>query len=163
MAYLFLTDDEEIFVDNTFDPEGGENAVIIQPGICEIPTQPLATGPTLYKMVNAPSGMTLIPVSCEFTVAVSPGEDPDVIVEDEHAHATDEAWKAFTAQGEEIKIGGTPAFVQGPEFPEGTNWQLLLQLDSANLPFYVNFGDAGVGYAFLSEDGTRGKFLWQGL
>jgi len=29
------------------------------------------------------------------------------------------------------------------------------------VPFEVNFGDAGVGYAFLSEDGTTSKFLWQ--
>jgi hypothetical protein len=51
MAYLFITDDET-FVDNTFDPDGGENAVIIQPGTCAMPTQPLLKGPGWYKMVS---------------------------------------------------------------------------------------------------------------
>ena len=161
MAYLFITDGET-YVD-TFEPDGGENAVIIQPGICNIPTQPLLSGPTLYKMVTDASIQRRIPVSCELTVELSPGEDPELIVEDEQAHASDEAWTQFTKLWSEIKIGGTPAFLQYPEYPAGGNWRLLLQLDSARVPFSVNFGDAGVGYAFLSEDGTSGKFLWQCL
>ena len=59
------------------------------------------------------------------------------------------------------KLGGTPGFIQFPEFPKGGSWRLLLQLDSTTVPFFVNFGDGGVGYAFISEDGRRGKFLWQ--
>jgi hypothetical protein len=27
-------------------------------------------------------------------------------------------------------------------------------------PFFVNFAPDGVGWAFLSEDGTVGKFMW---
>ncbi len=158
MAYLFITDDT--FVDDTFDPDSGENAVIIQPGTSEIPTEPLLTGPTLYKMVNHPSQQELIPVSCEFAVEASPGEDPEVIVEPD---GSSPAWTQFTELRSEIKVGGTPVFLQGPEFPAGGNWRLLLQLDSATAPFYINFGDAGVGYAFLSEDGKSGKFLWQCL
>jgi hypothetical protein len=38
---------------------------------------------------------------------------------------------------------------------------LLLQLDSTKVPFFVNFGDAGIGYLFLSADGQTAKFLWQ--
>jgi hypothetical protein len=38
-----------------------------------------------------------------------------------------------------------------------------MQLNANKDIFEVNFGDAGIGYAFLSEDGTRGKFLWQCL
>jgi uncharacterized protein YwqG len=160
MAYLFITDGET-FVDDTFDPDGGENAVIIQPGTSEISTQPLLTGPSLYKMVSHSSEEKLVPESCEFAVETSPGEDLEVIVEDEQSHSSPQAWTQFTELWSEIKVGGTPAFLQGPEFPRGGNWRLLLQLDSANVPFSVNFGDAGVGYAFLSEDGTSGKFLWQ--
>jgi uncharacterized protein YwqG len=59
------------------------------------------------------------------------------------------------------KVGGTPGFIQGDQFPDGGPWKLLLQLDSDDVPFYVNFGDAGVGYAYISEDGRKGKFLWQ--
>ena len=162
MAYLFMTDDET-FVDKRFDPDGGENAIIIQPGIGDIPTQPQLTGPTLYKMVSDLSGKRLVPLSCELAVEKIPGEDPEVIVENEHAAASDETGTQFTALWSEIKIGGTPVFLQYPEYPGEGNWQLLLQLDSASVPFSVNFGDAGVGYAFLSEDGTSGKFLWQCL
>lgn len=44
MAYVFMTD-EERHVKGTWEPEGGENAVIIQPGTPAVPTAPLATGP----------------------------------------------------------------------------------------------------------------------
>jgi hypothetical protein len=144
MAYLFMAEDGD-----TWDPESGDNAVIIQPGICDMPVEPLLTGP--------------VSIEGEFAVELTPGEDPDSLVEDEAVHASEEAWEEFTAHWNEDKIGGTPAFLQGPEFPANGNWKLLLQLDSTNDLFWVNFGDAGVGYAFLSEDGTRGKFLWQCL
>lgn len=70
---------------------------------------------------------------------------------------------ARSAQGklDENKIGGTPVFMQGDEFPFESGWQLLLQLDACNVPFWVNFGDSGVGYAFLNETGDEAKFLWQ--
>ena len=129
MAYLFMTDEEE-FVD------GGENAVILQPGTFAGPTIE-QEGPTLYRMVGSDR---LVPEPCEFAVSLAFGEDSD----------------GFADQ-----IGGTPAFLQGEEYPEGGPWRLLLQLDSSSVPFYVNFGDAGVGYALISEDGTAGKFLWQ--
>jgi hypothetical protein len=35
------------------------------------------------------------------------------------------------------------------------------RVDAESVPFDVNFGDMGVGYAYLSEDGTAAKFLWQ--
>jgi hypothetical protein len=48
MAYLFMTEEEDgEFVDGTYEPDGGENAVILQPGTTEIPTKNLAEGPTL--------------------------------------------------------------------------------------------------------------------
>jgi hypothetical protein len=52
-------------------------------------------------------------------------------------------------------------FMQGDEIPFDKGWQLLLQLDSCSVPFSVNFGDAGVGYAFLNGNGDEAKFLWQ--
>jgi len=54
-----------------------------------------------------------------------------------------------------------PCFIQADEFPEAGPWRLLLQLDSMTVPFHVNFGDAGIGYAYISEDGPSGTFLWQ--
>jgi uncharacterized protein YwqG len=59
------------------------------------------------------------------------------------------------------KLGGTPGFLQNEDYPGEGEWKLLLQLDSTKVPFYVNFGDAGVGYAFLSADGREARFLWQ--
>ena len=56
------------------------------------------------------------------------------------------------------KIKGTPLFLQNTEFPGSGNWNLLMQLDSTAVPFFVNFGDAGIGYAFLSQDGKKRNF-----
>ncbi|KRV46585.1 hypothetical protein AQ490_11950 [Wenjunlia vitaminophila] len=55
--------------------------------------------------------------------------------------------------------GVEPDWIQGEEYP-GDDWQLVVQLTD-NLPFYVNFGDCGYGYAFVSPDGRDGRFLWQ--
>lgn len=134
VAYLFMSEGNT-FVDNTYDLEGGENAVIIQPGgITDVATQPLVSGPTFAD---------------DLVVELQAGEDPDSF-DDESLGRLDEN-----------KIGGTPAFMQNEEYPAGGFWRFLLQLDSCSVPFYINFGDAGVGYAFLSEDGKTGKFLWQ--
>ena len=146
VAYLFMTEEEDgEFVDGTYEPDGGENAVLVQPGATEIPCRAQATGPTLYRMVEKAGHDRLQKEPCEFSVTLLDGckeDDPDEGVE-------------------ECKIGGTPVFMQGEEYPDGEGWQLLLQLDSCSTPFYVNFGDAGVGYAFLDSAGQRGKFLWQ--
>jgi hypothetical protein len=49
MAYLFMTDveDGEGGDLQTYDPNAGENAVVIQPGNYPGPARPLATGPTV--------------------------------------------------------------------------------------------------------------------
>lgn len=144
MAYFFLTDGET-FVDNTYDPEGGENALIIQPGRYEGLAQPLAMGPTL---------------GVEYAVALEPGEDPDQLDENMAHQQGHEGWDAFTEHWRDQKIGGTPAFLENEEYPRGGPWRLLFQLDETGLPFSVNFG-VGIGYGFLSADGQQGKFLWQ--
>jgi uncharacterized protein YwqG len=142
MAYLFITDEQE-FVDATYEPDGGENAVVLQPDESAGPIFGQVEGPTLYRMVERPGLDRLVAETCEFAVTLDIGED----VEPEDGFAN--------------KIGGTPNFLQNEEYPQGGPWRLLLQLDSGSVPFSINFGDAGVGYAFISEDGTIGKFLWQ--
>jgi uncharacterized protein YwqG len=145
MAYLFMTDEEE-YVDGTWEPDSGENAVILQPGSASMAIEPLKEGPTLYRIAK---GMfkkrTRGP--CEFAVKLVEANDPVMMEE--------------VGAPDGNKIGGAPAFLQGEEFPGAGRWRLLLQLDSAQVPFPINFGDAGVGYAFLSEDGSTAKFLWQ--
>ncbi|XRQ06422.1 hypothetical protein ACN3XK_59415 [Actinomadura welshii] len=53
-----------------------------------------------------------------------------------------------------------PAWLQADETP-GDGWTLVVQLEHG-MPFSLNFGDAGTGYAFVSPDGKEGRFLWQG-
>ena len=144
MAYLFMTDEEE-FVDGTYEPDGGENAVVLQPGSFAGPAAEQAEGPTLYRMAQRPGADRLVAEPCEFAVSLASGEAADG-PSDEDGYAN--------------QVGGTPSFLQGEEYPAGGPWRLLLQLDSSSVPFHVNFGDAGVGYAFIAEDGTAGKFLW---
>ena len=58
------------------------------------------------------------------------------------------------------KIGGAPYFFQNDEL-QFEDWNLILQLDSWPLPFWINFGDGGIGYAIANGDFTQAKFLWQ--
>ncbi|MFC4062932.1 hypothetical protein ACFOWE_32020 [Planomonospora corallina] len=63
-------------------------------------------------------------------------------------------------EGWDNRLGGSPTWVQGEEYPPG-DWSFLLQLNDGGEFYGVNFGDAGVGYGFLSADGREGRFLWQ--
>lgn len=160
MAYIFITDGEP-GMQETWSAWGGENAVIIQPGGENTKhTRPLTTGPTVQTHE----------ANIEYAVELLVSEEPP-----------EEIWEEYDLMGslyeriDEIedfeledfwwadKIGGVPVFIQGDELtdyePEH-EWLLILQL-SANQPFYLNFGDAGVGYAFINESGTLGRFFWQ--
>ncbi len=153
MAYLFMTDvSVHQDVDGTFEADGGENTVILQPGRCDVPVWAMEMGPSLYRMVTDYGAMRRRPVLCEYAVRLTPGEDPTP-----EELAQSEAREELGGN----KIGGVPDFIQAEEYPGPGAWSLLLQLDSGQVPFEVNFGDAGVGYAFLSGDGKRAKFLWQ--
>ena len=74
---------------------------------------------------------------------------------------SDDELDAYASELAGNKIGGTPIFLQGDEFSSEADWLLLLQLDSTQVPFSVNFGDAGVAYAFIDPEGSQGKLLWQ--
>ena len=160
MAYIFMTDGED-YVDGTWEPDGGENAVILQPGSPSMPVERLNEGPTVYRMVPKPFKRRLVPKPCEFGVQVNLSEDPAFVPEAERATWSQEKQEQYAAALGGNKIGGTPIFLQGDEFPGPGSWKLLLQLDSTRVPFFVNFGDSGIAYAFISEDGAFGKFLWQ--
>ena len=160
MAYIFMTNDDE-YVDGTWEPDGGENAVVLQPGKTSIAVQPTAEGPTLYRMVKKLFKSRRVPRPCEFGISGSMSDDPDFVPESQMTSWSEEQWNAYANKLAGNKIGGNPIFIQGDEYPGPGNWRLLLQLDSTAVPFDVNFGDAGVAYAFLSEDGSSAKFLWQ--
>jgi uncharacterized protein YwqG len=145
LAYLFMTDEEE-YVDGTWEPDGGENAIILQPGDNEIKTEAHVTGQTLYEMVEVPGKDRLVPKDFECAVGL-------IELRETRTQPDDSEFKN--------KIGGQPDFLQGEEYPSQEKWDLLFQLDSASVPFHINFGDAGVGYGFISDDKKRAKFLWQ--
>jgi len=161
MAYLFITDDAG--VDETWDPDKGENALVLQPGLPPPKYQHTASGPTLFKMEKRFFGAAILPKTLEFGTRQEIGEDPDWLSEKvlEELPTTEREAHLSSLMGN--KVGGSPYFLQTDEFPEGDGWKLLLQLDSSRVPFFVNLGDAGVGYAFISKDGRQGKFLWQCL
>lgn len=146
IAYIFMTDEEE-YVDGTWDSESGENAVIIQPSnILEHEVKDITTGPTL---------------EAEYNVELKKANDLSISKLDEMLLNDEEGYHEALELMEGSKIGGTPVFVQGEEFPDGDDWLLLLQLASTQAPFFVNFGDCGTAYVFINKSGDKGKFLWQ--
>jgi uncharacterized protein YwqG len=141
MAYIFMTDEEDEFVDGTWIMDGGENAIIIQPCSAEkiVPLKNQGEGPTHSE----------IPYYLETELFPDLANNLDEDLDD-----------VSSLYYEKVKLGGTPFFIQGEEFPEDEdNWFFLAQL--SELPFEVNFGDQGTGYCFVTHDGTRGNFLWQ--
>ena len=165
IAYIFITDESPAYVSGTWDPEGGENAIIIQPNGNYIGrTTNISTGPTLYQMVEQPDTDPPQPYSgpTEFPAILTPAQEPAFVAEHERTDWSQQKYEDYVLALEGNKVGGTPCFLQGDEFPRGKNWHLLLQLDSTKVPFHVNFGDAGVAYAFINADATQGKLLWQG-
>lgn len=161
MAYLFMTDDPEQYVDGTWEPEGGENAVVVQPGHFTGPAVALAQGPSLYRMAEVAGEAQLQPQAVEFRVQLRFVEEPGHQPESVRGEWTQEQQESRARALEGSKVGGTPGFLQGDEFPQPGDWKLLLQLDSTTVPFYVNFGDAGIGYAFIDQAEQEGRFLWQ--
>lgn len=147
MAYIFMTNEEE-YVDGTWEPEGGENAIIIQPGIPQVPVKEQMIGPTLESEYGV--SMTFIDV-------------PNHIPEEERLKWEEAKRNEYYKRLGGNRVGGTPLFIQADEFPKGKgqDWQLLLQLDATAVPFQINFGDSGVGYAFINRKGDQGKFLFQ--
>jgi uncharacterized protein YwqG len=162
MAYLFITDDyEHGYPADTWEPEGGENALILQPGgTWDGPTLPLREGPSLYRRTWTGSGWEHTP--CEFAVELHPGDDPELGAWDHIDSGDEDAWDAYMDALFEDKVGGTPVPTPNePTFPDPERWRLLLQVNTKDDdPFFLNFASDGVGYAFLSEDGRQGKFLW---
>jgi hypothetical protein len=159
VAYVFMTQPSDgEYVDGTWEPEGGENAVIVQPST-EVPyggliqTVSSATGPTLFASADT--------TAREYAVRLTSAEEPKLPTDDQAAAMTEEEYNAYADLPSVSKIGGQPWWVQGEEFPEGGPWKFFLQLEMMEAPFYVNFGDAGAGYAFVSHDGEEGRFLWQ--
>ncbi len=154
MAYIFYSEGIDDNTD-TFEIEGGENAVILQPGTPLVPVVEQATGLTIEDIHNEKT-------KCEFKVNMTYSEDPEFIPEYE-------AWELPPAENEKYynalggnKIGGVPGFIQADEFPDNSPWQLLMQMDDESLheDCYLNFG-VGIAYAMINPEGTKARFFWQ--
>jgi uncharacterized protein YwqG len=162
MAYVFMTEDKKGDA-QTWDPNSGENAIIIQPGSNRIKALPIDIGPSLSRLVKKKGTTRCLIEPCEYSAKLELGKDPEYITEYEREDWGEITFKKYAKVLYGNKIGGTPIFLQSDEFPKGGPWNLLLQLDSTKVPFSINFGDAGNGYAFISKDGKKAKFLWQCL
>ncbi|MFE6778602.1 hypothetical protein [Streptomyces sp. NPDC057702] len=162
LAYVFVTHadhgDDTFFDPDVVFPDEGANAVVVQPGGGYAGTTlPLATGPSLY---HAEDGSP-----AEYTVRLRPAEDPDA--RPRHAGGPEPAASPAATgdrHAEPIdgdKIGGTPAFFQGDDWPDAGPWKLLLQLNSNFQPFHLHLGAAPTAFAFVSPDARQGRLLVQ--
>jgi hypothetical protein len=187
VAYLFMTDSEaypgQPAVYGQYDPSGGENAVIIQPGADRpVVTMPLPTGPTLTAL--RPGSFSPDPTRpVEFAVSLTQDSDPPfrsypepapeshviraatdsmpVAPVDDASAPNDFDWNAYFEAIGGNKLGGTPNPID-PRIlgfsPERAS--LVLQLDMAEVPFFVDFGDVGVGHLFFDPGDDKGYFTW---
>ena len=165
LAYVFMTESDD-YVDGTWEPAGGENAVIIQPvdgveaPIVEVASSP--TGPTLQRHVKRLFTKKLHPMAVEIEIGISWEDEPDFLSDNDRSSRSDAENEAYWDAIQGTKLGGAPAFVQYDEYPDADcNWGLLMQIDSCDVPFSVNFGDAGVAYIYIDTDAKRGRMLWQ--
>jgi len=164
-AYVFMTDTGD-YVDGTWEPDGGENAVILQPEegtaspIVEVTSSP--TGPTTQRYVKRLFSKRLQPKDVEIEVGVSWEDEPDFLSDKDRSTRSDDEIESYWKAIQGTKLGGAPAFIQYDEYPDTeSEWHLLLQIDSCDVPFFVNFGDAGVAYVYIDSAANRGRMLWQ--
>ena len=69
-------------------------------------------------MVERPGFDRLVPEPCEFGVRLSWGEDPDFVSQEELWKWDEPAIQAYSSRLDRgNKLGGTPSFLQGDEFP----------------------------------------------
>ncbi|MEV0159825.1 hypothetical protein [Nonomuraea fuscirosea] len=127
MAYLFMGGRCEL----TFEPDAGENALIVQPGRVPgfIETIPVATGDSLVG--------------------------PEVLID------LDEVEQAELERGESYLLGEPTWLQHRQHPPGGPWSFFFQLHSSVPGVYEVDFGDGGVGYGFLSGDEQKGRFLWQ--
>lgn len=121
------------------------------------PFRESSEGPTLYQMVNQ-GGPPLVPVSVEYAVELKLREDPSFAEERDRLDWSEDKEKEYAGKLEGNKIGGTPFFLQSDEFPEDGPWDLLLQLDSTNVPFGSTSEIPESGTRSFPEIAGKGSF-----
>ena len=168
MAYLFVAD--SVWSEDTWDPDSGESAVVVQPGdLPAVPTVARREGPMLHHLCNERGGPEPAPAeSCEFGALAIPGVDPAPVSTETVRRWNADPWleyqeKAAGALGTPrgIKVGGDAYFYRDwpAELPPD-RWRLLLQIDGG-LPFFLNLGTDGIGYVLIRNDLRAGVFFWE--
>ena len=152
MAYVFMTDEQEAHVERTYEASGGENAVILQPGPFNpiVSTRNSPTGPTLTRNTEQPRSVMDRLRGIRRVVR----QDIEFVVSEQVVEPTEENQL-------QSHIGGEPFWLQSDETPGDGEWRFLMQIDSATVPFEINFGDAGVAYVFAKTSGTEACMFWQ--
>ncbi|GIJ34482.1 hypothetical protein Vse01_36300 [Micromonospora sediminimaris] len=169
MSYLFMTQDDESLA-GTFEAEGGENALLVQPG-GRVPSfvtgLATGTGPTLWR--RGSQWTERVPVELHIDVHL-PDEATASSFEREVAYQ-DAARRGvhFDADADHGRVdcrsyvGGQPLLWQPWTTDLDASWRFFFQLDDAegwgDDEYALNFG-GGSGYAFLSEDQREGRFFW---
>jgi hypothetical protein len=158
VAYLFFSAETV----DTFEPLADANAVVVQPGAApQVDTLAMRNGPQLFESVrdtrprpplygNRPNRQR----PYERFVVLTPGTDPP---EWTWPKVPEGAYIA-TSHGDWNKIGGTPLFLQGNDWPHGHGWEFAFQFTASWAGH--EFGDGAECYGFANTDG-RGAFLWQ--
>ena len=154
MIYIFITHSDN-YEDDFFDPDaiewsGGENAVIIQP-LEEVYNEECIEGPTLFDSNNG---------RFEYIPILKEGSDPEFITSSKYQKLDDNERSRYNELVDTDKIGGTPNFFRGDEWPEG-EWKLLLQLHCNFQPFVLNLGAMPILFVFISSDFKNAGLLVQ--
>jgi hypothetical protein len=166
MAFLFVSDDDE----GTFLMDGGENALLVQPGGRVPPFvrgEARRTGPGLWR--RGKDWDQRVPVELHVDVRVP--DERAVSAFERRIAAQDGERRGTPFDGDRESpdvdchsyVGGEPLFWQRWTTEEiGESWRFFFQLDGADGwddAYKLNFG-GGTGYAFLSPDQREGRFLW---
>ena len=162
MAYVFITEPGDAA--DTWDPDSGENAVILQPGLPVSGAHaPLYTGPSLMTPPEAPvigkPEWRRFEYAADLTLQTEPPFVP--FYERLQNHSREEGERYWKAVGGH-KIGGS-RYSHEEDWAPYAESRLLLQFDGAyGSPFFVNFGDGGSAWAVANADVTAAKFCWVG-
>jgi hypothetical protein len=168
IGYLFLTEAPDDAASVTSEPEGGENALLIQPDgripdFLSVSEQP--TGPSLWR--RGANWDDHVPVELQIDVAeLGPAQEKaleaEIAAQEAEIAGTDLEIPETEVLSPRSYVGGKPCFWQ-PHIVLAPPWRFFFQLDGAegweDDPYALNFG-GGTGYAYLSADGLEGRFYW---